>query len=121
MNQINNTAYTLLAAILEKRTGVPNALASGSLYDGLGPRQPDNIRGETSAGVHVLCKRLEGWFEWQGVECKLMACKLGKTSFQIRDGLRLKTHQVRFYLNPKKRLAAQPSKVAMMRKRETND
>ena len=27
------------------------------------PREPDNS-GETPAGVHDLCKSLEGWFEW---------------------------------------------------------
>ena len=27
------------------------------------PREPDNS-GQTPAGVHNLCKRLEGWFEW---------------------------------------------------------
>ena len=29
----------------------------------VGPREPDNS-GETPAGVHNLCKGLEGWFEW---------------------------------------------------------
>ena len=27
------------------------------------PREPENS-GQTPAGVHNLCKRLEGWFEW---------------------------------------------------------
>ena len=57
LNEINNIAYKLLVDIWEKRTGVPNALISGSLY-GLGPRESDN-NGETPAGVHILCKRLE--------------------------------------------------------------
>ena len=39
---------------------------SGSLY-GLGPRESDN-NGETPAGVHILCKRLEERFALQGVE-----------------------------------------------------
>ena len=38
-----------------------------SNYDGLGPRESDN-NGETPAGVHILCKRLEVRFALQGVE-----------------------------------------------------
>ena len=57
MNQIKDITHKLMADIREKRTGVPNALISGSLY-GLGPRESDN-NGETPAGVHILCKRLE--------------------------------------------------------------
>ena len=55
-----------MADIRQKRTGVPNALTSGSLY-GLGPRESDN-NSETPVGVHIPCKSLEVWFAQHGGE-----------------------------------------------------